>query len=108
MILARVVGNVVATEKHSALHSLKLMLLRPVDPAGAFVGDEFMAADSVGAGPGELVLVVVEGRSAGQALRQGKSPLDAAIVGVVDTVDTDDTDDTGDTGDKGARADEPG
>ncbi len=87
MIFARVVGNVVATRKHDAFHSLKMMLLRPVDPAGAVSGEEFMAADSVGAGPGEMVLVVVEGRSAGQAVRQVKAPLDAAIVGIVDRVD---------------------
>lgn len=87
MILARVIGNVVATRKHDALHSFKLMLLRQVDPWGADTGVEFMAADGVGAGPGETVLVVVEGRSAGQALRKSQAPLDAAIVGIVDRID---------------------
>ena len=89
MILARVLGNVVATRKHETLESLKLMLVRPVDESGAFDGDEFMAADSVGAGPGETVLVVVEGRSASQAFQKTRVSLDAAIVGIVDRIDLD-------------------
>ena len=91
MILARVLGNVVATRKHDALRSRKMMLVRPVDVSGAFDGEEFMAADSVGAGPGETVLVVVEGRSAGQAIQMPRAPLDAAIVGIVDRIDLDDS-----------------
>ncbi|HXI03995.1 MAG TPA: EutN/CcmL family microcompartment protein [Candidatus Saccharimonadales bacterium] len=87
MILARVVGNVVATRKHATFESFKMMLVRPVDPAGADSGPEMMAADGVGAGPGEIVLVVVEGRSAGQALHRAEAPLDAAIVGIVDRID---------------------
>ena len=87
MILARVVGNVVATRKHDAFHGFKMMLVRPVDPAGVEAGEEFMAADSVGSGPGETVLVVVEGRSAGQAMRMSQAPLDAAIVAIVDRID---------------------
>lgn len=87
MILARVIGNVVATRKHDALHASKMMLVQPVDPDGAPDGEEFMAADSVGAGPGEQVLVVVEGRSACQAAGRAEAPLDAAIVGIVDRID---------------------
>ncbi len=89
MILARVIGNVVATRKHDAFHSFKLMLVRPVAVDGSDAGDEFMAADGVGAGAGETVLVVVEGRSAGQALGKERAPLDAAIVGIVDRIDCD-------------------
>ena len=87
MILARVTGNVVATRKHDALHAQKVMFVRPIDPVGSDAGEEFMAADAVGAGPGEIVLVVVEGRSACQALRRESAPLDAAIVGIVDRID---------------------
>lgn len=87
MILARVIGNVVATRKHDAFHSFKLMLVRPVGLDGRADGEEFMAADGVGAGAGETVLVVVEGRSAGQAMRTEQAPLDAAIVGIVDRID---------------------
>jgi ethanolamine utilization protein EutN len=87
VILAQVVGNVVATRKHEALHASKMMLVLPVDPEGRPGGEEFMAADTVGAGPGERVLVVVEGRSACQAANREDAPLDAAIVGIVDRID---------------------
>lgn len=88
MILARVIGNVVATRKHDALHASKMMLVRPLDLGGSDAGEEFMAVDAVGAGPGECVLVVVEGRSACQAVRRENAPLDAAIVGIVDRIDS--------------------
>lgn len=88
MILARVVGNVVATRKHGDLTGFKLMLVRPEDDGVGDSGD-FMAADGVGAGPGERVLVVVEGRSACQAVRRERAPVDAAIVGIVDRVESD-------------------
>jgi ethanolamine utilization protein EutN len=89
VILALVVGNVVATRKHEALHGSKMMLVLPVDQDGTVSGEEFMAADAVGAGPGERVLVVIEGRSACQAIRREQAPLDAAIVGIVDRIDLD-------------------
>lgn len=87
MILARVAGNVVATRKHETFTSFKMMVVRPLDPGGEEAGEEFLAVDGVGAGPGETVLVVVEGRSAGQAVRQKEVPLDAAIVAIVDRID---------------------
>jgi len=87
VILARVIGNVVATRKHRDLEGAKLMLVQPIEPDGRNAGEEFMAADTVSAGAGERVLVVVEGRSACQAAHLDRSPLDAAIVGIVDRLD---------------------
>ena len=87
MILAQVVGHVVATAKHDSLHGSKMMLVRPVTLDGGFVGPGIMAVDSVGAGVGERVLVVIEGRSACEAVRAKKAPLDTAIVGIVDRID---------------------
>jgi len=87
MLIARVIGQVVSTAKHETFSGFKMLLVQPVTPAGEPVGDEMMAVDSVGAGPGERVLVVVEGRSAGQAVRMKQVPLDAAIVGIVDRID---------------------
>ena len=87
MILARVVGNVVATQKHPAYRGFRMMIVQPIDPAGAHAGAEFLAADAVGSGEGERVLVVAEGKSAGDAVRVPGAPLDAAIVAIVDTVD---------------------
>ena len=88
MLLADVVGHVVATWKHDALHGSKMLIVRPVSPAGEASGPHMMAVDSIGAGVGERVLVVVEGRSAGQAVRKACAPLDTAIVGIVDRIDT--------------------
>jgi ethanolamine utilization protein EutN len=87
VILARVIGNVVATRKHGALHASKMMLVQPVYPDGAPDLEEFMAIDTVGAGPGEQVLVVVEGRSACLVADRADAPLDAAIVGIIDRID---------------------
>jgi len=87
VILGRVVGTVVATQKHRQYQGLRMMLVLPVDPEGRPAGPEFMAADAAGSGPGETVLVVAEGRSACDAVRLKDAPLDAAIVAIVDRLD---------------------
>jgi len=87
MRLARVVGSVVATRKHRALDGAKLLLAQPVDQRGADTGAVQLAIDTVGAGYGELVLLVLEGRAAGAALGQPGAPVDSAIVGIVDPRD---------------------
>ncbi len=84
MILARVMGTVVATRKDERLQGRKLLVCRPVTPEGAADGNPLVAVDTVGAGAQEMVLVV-SGSSARMA--GGKeSPVDAAIVGIVDEV----------------------
>ena len=87
MILARVVGEVVATQKRPQFEGAKLLILQPETPVGAKAGATLLAIDSVGAGRGELVIAVLEGRAAGEALGRKLSPVDAAIVGIVDQVD---------------------
>ena len=86
MQLARVVGTVVATKKHGKLDSAKLLLVQTHAPDGTPRGAPILAIDSVGAGVGEEVLVVIEGRAAGAALRRSAAPVDAAIIGIVDEV----------------------
>ncbi|MGE3841857.1 MAG: EutN/CcmL family microcompartment protein [Vicinamibacterales bacterium] len=86
MQLARVVGTVVATQKHHKLDGAKLLLVQPMTPDGQLRGTTQLAIDSVGAGLGEVVLVVFEGKAAGQALRRSLAPVDAAIVGIVDDI----------------------
>src|ERR1700733_4891780 len=86
MILAKVVGTVVATRKDERLTSAKLLLARPVDPAGKAEGNYLVAVDTVDAGFGETVLIV-SGSSARMAAGLKDCPVDAAIVGIVDTVD---------------------
>lgn len=85
MILARIVGTVVATRKDERLVSSKLMLVRPVDPAGKLEGSHLVAVDTVDAGLGETVLIV-SGSSARMAFGMKDRPVDAVIVGIVDTV----------------------
>jgi ethanolamine utilization protein EutN len=89
MQLARVVGTVVATQKNRKLEGAKLLLVQPLALDDTPRGTAILAIDSVGAGVGERVLIVLEGRAAGDALRRKAAPVDAAIVGIVDTVDYD-------------------
>ena len=86
MILARVVGTVVATRKDERLVSSKLLVVRPVDPSGKADGNYLVAVDTVDAGTGETVLVV-SGSSARMAAGLKDCPVDAAIVGIVDQVE---------------------
>lgn len=85
MILAKVVGTVVATRKDERLVSAKLLLARAVSPEGTFEGNHLVAVDTVDAGFGETVLIV-SGSSARMADGLKDTPVDAAIVGIVDTV----------------------
>ncbi len=87
MILGRVVGQVVSTVKRPQFEGAALLLVQPETPDGAPVGVTFLAIDSVGAGVSERVLVVLEGRAAGEALGRTRAPVDAAIIGIVDHVD---------------------
>ena len=85
MLLARIVGTVVATRKDPRLVSSKLLLARAVDPKGKAEGNYLVAIDTVDAGVGETVLIV-SGSSARMASGMKDCPIDAAIVGIVDTV----------------------
>jgi len=88
MLIARVIGNLVSSHKHERFEGATLMLVQPTDPDGTSRGAPLLAIDSVGAGVGERVLVVQEGKAAGMALGKGpNSPVDAAIVGIIDRID---------------------
>ena len=86
MLICRVVGTVVATQKNRKLEAAKLMLVQPLTLDDKPRGTAMLAIDSVGAGVGEKVLVVFEGKAAGDALGRKAAAVDAAIVGIVDTV----------------------
>jgi microcompartment protein CcmK/EutM len=88
MILARVVGTVVATRKDPRLEGFKLLVLKYVAPDGKDESGYVVAVDSVGAGAKETVLVV-SGSSARMAEGCKDRPVDASIVGIVDTVTLD-------------------
>jgi ethanolamine utilization protein EutN len=87
MQIARVVGTVVATQKHRKFEGAKLLLVQPLNPDDSPRGPAMLAIDGVGAGVSEKVLVVIEGRAAGEALGRRAAPVDAAIVGIIDRVD---------------------
>jgi ethanolamine utilization protein EutN len=87
MQIARVVGTVVSTHKHPKFEGAKLLLVQPVTLDDRPRGPALLAVDSVGAGVHEKVLVVIEGRAAGDALGRKLAPVDAAIVGIIDQVD---------------------
>ncbi len=88
MLLARVIGNVVSTQKNQRYEGARIMLCRQITPEGADMDYTCLALDSVSAGEGDIVLIVQEGFSASTAAT-GKigAAIDSAIVGVVDKVD---------------------
>jgi ethanolamine utilization protein EutN len=90
VLLARIVGTVVATRKDERLESAKLLISRPIDPSGKFEGAYLVAVDTVDAGVGETVLIV-SGSSARMASGLKDCPVDAAIVGVIDAIEVDPT-----------------
>jgi ethanolamine utilization protein EutN len=87
MQIGRVVGTVVATQKHRTFEGAKLLLVQPLNVDDTPRGAALLAVDGVGAGVDEKVLVVLEGRAAGEALGRKAAPVDAAIVGIIDRVD---------------------
>lgn len=88
MIVARVVGNVWATQKHKGLEGSKLLLVQAIDGgSGRVTGEPALALDkNFGAGPGDTVLVVDEGGSARQVLKDKTAPVRLVILGIVDSV----------------------
>jgi len=87
MQIGRVVGTVVATRKNRKLEGAKLLLVQPLSLEGEPRGVEILAIDAVGAGVGERVLLVIEGKAAGDALGRKAAAVDAAIIGIVDALD---------------------
>ena len=91
MQIARVVGTVIATQKHRKFHGAKLLLVQPLNPDDTPRGSALLAVDAVGAGVHEKVLVVLEGRAAGEAVGTRAAPVDAAIVGIIDRVEVEES-----------------
>ena len=86
MLLAKIVGTVVATRKDPRLVSSKLLVVRPIDIRGKAEGNHLVAIDTVDAGVGETVLIV-SGSSARMAAGLKDCPVDAAVVGIIDNID---------------------
>src|ERR1017187_1987138 len=86
MLIARVVGELVATQKHPSHEGRKLLLVQPLNLNGSDRGDPVVALDSVDAGTGDRVLVTTEGFSAMTAVGRPQSPIDMAVIGFIDHV----------------------
>ena len=90
MTLGKVLGTVVATQKNPKYEGAKLLLVQPLSLKDEPMGEAVLAVDTLGAGVGEKVLIVQEGRAANDAFGKKQGPLDVAIVGIVDIFDLED------------------
>jgi len=86
MTIGRVIGEVVATEKHASHEGQKALLVQPLNLDGSDRGTPVIAFDAVDAGPGDRVLLVTEGFSAMTSVGRPESPIDMAVIGVIDRV----------------------
>ncbi len=88
MLIARIIGDATATIKHPSHEGQKLLLVQPVQlDLTTPRGDAILAVDAVDAGPGDLVLLAIEGYCAMTAVGRPDSPIDAAVLGIIDRVD---------------------
>ncbi|OQY11288.1 MAG: ethanolamine utilization protein EutN [Desulfobacteraceae bacterium 4572_19] len=86
MIVGKVIGNVWATRKEESLKGLKLMIVRQIDACTGEEKESFIAADFIGAGIGDTVLVA-SGSSARMVLERRNAPIDATIIGIIDEME---------------------
>jgi len=88
LILAKVKGNIVSTQKNKNLSGQKLMIVHPVDLNGNLIGKkDVVALDRVNSGIGDTVLLVQEGKAVQQILGNKTTPAHSIIVAVVDSID---------------------
>ena len=87
MLIGRVVGELVSTQKHESHRGRKALLVQPLNLDGTNRGEALVAFDAVDAGIGDRVLVVTEGFSAMTAVGRPQSPIDMAVIGFIDEID---------------------
>jgi ethanolamine utilization protein EutN len=87
MLIARVIGDVVATQKAASHEGRKLLLVQPLNLDGSNRGEPVVALDAVDAGEGDRVLLSTEGFSAMTSVGRPNSPIDSAVIGVIDSVE---------------------
>ena len=88
MLIGKVVGKVWSTRKESRITGLKLLIVQPMDHTQKPYGNILVAGDQIGAGIGELV-VVVQGSSARTAIVEQQLPVDAMVIGIIDNIELD-------------------
>ena len=87
MLIGRIIGELVATQKHASHEGRKLLLVQPLNLDGSNRGDALIALDAVDAGIGDRVLIATEGFSAMTAVGRPQSPIDTAVIGFIDRID---------------------
>jgi microcompartment protein CcmK/EutM len=88
LLLAKVKGNVVSTQKNKYLVGHKLLIVHPVNLDEEFIGEkDIIALDLVDSGIGDLVLIVQEGSAVRQILKHNNAPVHSLIVAVVDDIE---------------------
>jgi ethanolamine utilization protein EutN len=87
MLIARVIGEVVTTQKHSSHEGRKALMVQPLNLDGSNRGDAVVALDAVDAGVGDRVLLAMEGFSAMTSVGRPQSPIDMAVIGFIDEID---------------------
>ena len=87
MLIGRVIGDVVATQKDASHRGRKILVVQPLQLDGSDRGEPVLALDSVDAGVGDRVLLATEGFSAMTAVGRPHSPIDMAVLGIIDHVE---------------------
>jgi ethanolamine utilization protein EutN len=87
MLIGRVIGDVVATQKAASHEGRKILVVQPLNLDGSDRGEAVIALDAVSAGIGERVLLTTEGFSAMTSVGRPNSPIDSAVIGIIDSVD---------------------
>ncbi|ARK21640.1 ethanolamine utilization protein EutN [Sporosarcina sp. P26b] len=87
MRMGRVIGNVWATRKEDGLSGLKLLIIQPIDAHGNSIQSHMVAADRIGAGVGDEVLITSGGSSRFILPKENPIPIDAVIIGIIDSTE---------------------
>jgi ethanolamine utilization protein EutN len=87
MLIARVIGELVATQKHASHEGRKALLVQPLNLDGSDRGDAVIALDAVDAGIGDRVLLSLDGYAASSAVGRPQSPIDMAVIGFIDEIE---------------------
>jgi len=85
VLLGKVIGSVWATRKDANIQGYKIMLVQPINSDEEFLGDPIMALDTVGSGPGEIVIYITASEAV-IPLDVDMAPVDASIIGIVDSI----------------------
>jgi microcompartment protein CcmK/EutM len=87
MLIGKVIGDVVATQKAPSHEGRKILVVQPLNLDGSDRGEIVLALDAVGAGVGERVLLSTEGFSAMTSVGRPNSPIDSAVIGIIDEIE---------------------